>query len=357
MLPPFPCHHIFMKALVMTNPGEFAVEDRPIPIPQNDEVLFKVLQVGICGTDLHAFGGTQPLFTYPRVVGHELTVQVAEIPASAKSAAAESGVKEGDIVSILPYLRCGTCIACRNGKTNCCTSLKCLGVHTDGGLREYISLPAFHAVPAGKLKPEDIAAVECFAIGFHGIQRGNPRPGEAALVVGAGPIGIGVIHALKERGAKVIAMDINDKRLAYAKDIAGADYTLNSLNTEPDKALSDITGGELCPLVVDATGNAQQMMKVFNYACAGGTIVYVGLVRADITFHDPLFHVKELTLMGSRNATKEDFANVIAAMESGRVKTTGFVTHTARLDEVAAQFPLWIKPETGCMKAVVSVST
>jgi len=343
-----------MKALVMTKPGEFVFEDRPKPVPKNDEILFKVLQVGVCGTDLHAFQGTQPLFSYPRVVGHELAVQVAEIPAAAKSAAGD--FKEGDIVSILPYLRCGTCIACRNGKTNCCTSLKVLGVHVDGGMQEYISLPAFYAVAAGKVKPQEIALVECFSIGFHGVRRGNPRQGEVALVVGAGPIGIGAIHGLKERGAKVIAMDINDKRLTYAKDITRADYTINSSNINPEEAVADICGGELAPLVIDATGHAGQMMKAFNYAGAGGTVVYLGLVRADITFHDPLFHVKELTLMGSRNATKEDFANVIAGMESGRVNTEGFVTHKASLDEAPSQFPLWIKPESGCIKAVVSVS-
>ena len=337
----------------MTKPGEFAIEDRPRPVPKNDEVLFKVLRVGVCGTDLHAFEGTQPFFTYPRVVGHELAVQVAQIPASAKSAAV--GFKEGDIVSILPYLRCGSCVACRNGKTNCCTSLQCLGVPVDGGMQEYISLPAFYVVPAGKVKPEDIALVECFSIGFHGVRRGNPRKGEIALVVGAGPIGIGVIHGLKERGAKVIVLDINDKRLAYARDIAKADYVINSLNTDPEKAVADITGGEFAPLVMDATGNANQMMKAFNYAGHGASIVYVGLVRADIAFQDPVFHAKEITLMGSRNATKEDFANVIAGIESGRVNTSGFVTHKASLEETPAQFPLWIKPESGCIKAVVSI--
>ena len=152
-----------MKALVMTKPGEFAFEDRPKPVPRDDEFLFKILNVGVCGSDIHAYGGTMPLITYPRIVGHELAVQIAEIPGSAKSAAGD--LKEGDIVSILPYLRCGNCIACRNGKTNCCTSLKTLGVHTDGGLQEYISLPAFYAVSAGKLDPKDIALVECFAIG------------------------------------------------------------------------------------------------------------------------------------------------------------------------------------------------
>jgi len=342
-----------MKALVMTRPGQFAFEDRPMPVPTNDEVLCKVLQVGVCGTDLHAFGGTQPLFSYPRVVGHELAVQVAEIPAAAKSAAL--AYKEGDIVSLLPYLNCGKCIACRNGKTNCCTSLKVLGVHIDGGMQEYLSIPAFYVVPAGKVKPRDIALVECFSIGFHGVRRADPREEEAALVVGAGPIGIGVIHGLKERGAKVIVMDINEKRLAYARDIAGADHVINSLNVDPVKAVADITGGEFPPLVMDATGNAGQMMKAFQFVASGGTVVFVGLVQADITFQDPMLHTKEITLKASRNATKEDFVNVIAGIESGRVNTSGFVTHTASLEETPAQFPSWIKPETGCIKAVVTL--
>ena len=343
-----------MKALVMNKPGEFVFEDRPKPVPKDDEILIKVLKVGICGTDLHAFGGTQPLFSYPRIVGHELTVQVAEIPAAAKSAA--GNIKEGDIVSLLPYIRCGNCVACRNGKTNCCVTLKVLGVHIDGGMQEYLSLPAFYAIPAGKVKPQDITLVECFAIGFHGVRRANPKAGEAALVVGAGPIGIGVIHGLKERGVKVIALDINDKRLEYARDIAKADYIINSLNTDAEKAVGDITGGESTPLVIDATGNADQMMKAFQYAGAGGTIVYVSLVRADITFHDPLFHAKELTLMASRNATKEDFSNVITAIESGRVNTSGFVTNMLNLEDVPAQFASLTKPETGCIKAVVNIS-
>ena len=340
-----------MKALVMTGPGAFAFEERPRPVPHNGEILFKVLQAGICGTDLHAFEGTQPLFSYPRVVGHELAVQAAELPAGNAAA----GIREGDIVSLLPYLYCGKCIACRNGKPNCCTSLKVLGVHIDGGLQEYLSVPALYAIPAGRLKPADIALVECFSIGFHGVRRANPRAGEAALVVGAGPIGIGVIHGLKERGAKVIVMDINDRRLAYARDVAGADFTINSTRADPEKAVGDITGGELPPLVMDATGNAAQMMKAFSYVSAGGTVVYVGLVRSDISFQDPVLHTKEITLMASRNAAREDFLNVIAGIESGRILTSGFVTHNAGLDETPAQFPLWIKPETGCIKAVVSV--
>jgi 2-desacetyl-2-hydroxyethyl bacteriochlorophyllide A dehydrogenase len=223
-------------------------------------------------------------------------------------------------------------------------------------MQEYFTLPAFYAISAGKVKPRDIALVECFSIGFHGVRRGNPLAGEAALVIGAGPIGIGTIHGLKERGAKVIVLDINDKRLAYAKDIAKADYIINSKNLDPEKAVADITGGEMPPLVLDATGNAAQMMKAFNFVSHGGTIVFVGLVRADISFQDPVLHAKEITLMASRNATKEDFSSVITGIESGRVNTAGFVTHTATMEETVSRFKDWLKPESGCIKAVVEIS-
>ncbi len=342
-----------MKALVMKKPGELVIEDRPKPTAKEGEVLLKVLRVGVCGTDLHAFGGNQPFFSYPRVVGHELAVRVEEIPASSRAAA--KGITEGDQVSVLPYLSCGRCIACRNGKTNCCVDLKVLGVHVDGGMQEYLTVPASYLVPAGKVPADKISLVECFSIGFHGVRRADPKAGEPVLVVGAGPIGVGVIHGLKERGAKVIALDINEKRLEYAKTVCKADHVVNAKNVDPVKAVADLTGGENPSVVMDATGNAGQMMKAFDFTSQGGRIVYVGLVTADITFHDPLFHRKELTLLASRNATLEDFRNVIAGIESGRVDTKGFITHAASLENAAAEFPKWIKPETGVIKAVVEV--
>jgi 2-desacetyl-2-hydroxyethyl bacteriochlorophyllide A dehydrogenase len=342
-----------MKALVLKKPGELVIEERPAPVPQNDEVLLKVLQVGVCGTDLHAFQGNQLYFTYPRVMGHELAVQVAGIPASAKPAA--KNFKEGDILTVIPYLRCDACVACRAGKTNCCVKLQCLGVPVDGGMQEYITIPAWHVIPAGKVSPQDLSIVECFSIGFHGVRRANPKRGEPALVVGAGPIGIGAIHGLKERGAQVIVLDINEKRLAYVKDVAKADHIINSAQTDPVQAVADLTGGEYVPVVMDATGNAQQMRNALNYACSGGSVTYVGLIKTDLAFPDGIFHGKELTLNASRNATKEDFENVIAGMESGRVSTKGFVTHTATMEEAVTQFASWIKPETGCIKAVIKI--
>ncbi|MCX7786067.1 MAG: zinc-binding alcohol dehydrogenase family protein [Spirochaetes bacterium] len=342
-----------MKALVLRQPNEMVLEEVPKPVPQKNEVLVKVLRVGVCGTDLHAYGGNQPFFSYPRIVGHELAVQVVEIPKDVRQQA--SHVKEGDIVAVLPYLHCGKCIACRRGKTNCCIELQCLGVHTDGGMREYFAIHPKYLVPAGKVSVEDIALVECFSIGFHGVRRSEVKPEETVLVVGAGPIGIGGIHGLKEQGARVIVLDINEKRLEYAKRVARADVTILAGKDSVEQRILEVTGGENPTLVMDATGNAKQMMESFNFVSQGGRLVFVGLVTADITFSDPLFHRKEITLYASRNATFEDFRNVISAMENRRISTEGFITHTASLEEAADQFPLWRNPKTGVIKAVVKV--
>jgi threonine dehydrogenase-like Zn-dependent dehydrogenase len=344
-----------MKALVLKKPNELVLEEMKKPIPGEGEVLVRVLRVGVCGTDLHAYGGNQPFFSYPRIMGHELAVQVVEIPKSAREDASQVHVQEGDIVAVLPYLNCGRCIACRNGKPNCCAELQCLGVHTDGGMREYFSIHPRYLVPAGKVSPQDIALVECFSIGFHGVRRSEVKRGELVLVVGAGPIGIGVIHGLKERGARVMVLDINEKRLEYAQRVAKADEIINAGRESAEERVLELTNGENPTLVMDATGNAKQMMQAFNFASQGGRIVFVGLVTADITFHDPLFHRKEITLYASRNATLEDFRNVISGIESGRVNTEGFITHIACMEEAVTEFPRWRNPETGVIKAVIQV--
>jgi threonine dehydrogenase-like Zn-dependent dehydrogenase len=343
-----------MKALVLKKPGELMIEERAKPVPKSDEVLLKVLAVGVCGTDLHSFKGKSPLFKYPGVMGHELALQIAEIPPSAQEAA--KGLHEGDFVTALPYLHCGTCISCRRGRINCCVELQCLGVHTDGGMQEYMTLPVKYLVPAGRVPSQDLSIVECFSIGFHGVRLGGPDRKDSALVVGAGPIGIGVIHGLKERGVSVIALDINEKRLGYAKDTAQADYVINATRADPEQALRDITGGEMPSFVFEATGNGAQMIKSINLASYGGVVVFIGYGSMDITYSDINFHKKELALLASRNATKEDFAAVIAGMESGRVNTAGFVTHTASLEEAVHQFASWTKPETGCVKAVINMA-
>jgi len=329
--------------------GRFQLlEDLPEPDFAEGQAIVAIKRIGVCGTDLHAFKGNQPFFTYPRVLGHELSGVIERIGDN------EEGLKAGDQVSVIPYMHCGECIACRNGKTNCCTSMKVLGVHIDGGMRERIAVPVSHLVPTNGMTLDQAAVLEPLSIGAHAVGRSGVRAGETALVIGGGPIGLGVMAFAKHAGARVIAMDVHDERLAFCRTWARADETVNAREDAAAK-LAELTGGDLPTIVFDATGNAKSMTDAFGYVAHGGTLVYVGLVKTDITFHDPAFHSKELTLMGSRNATKEDFALVGKAMRDGEIDVESFVTHRAPFRGMIEAFDEWLKPETKVIKALVDL--
>ncbi|MDD9272253.1 zinc-binding alcohol dehydrogenase family protein [Paenibacillus sp. GCM10023248] len=335
-----------MKAIVCEQIEQFRMVELESPELRAGEAIVRIQRIGICGTDLHAYKGNQPFFSYPRVLGHELSGYIESIGDGV------TGLAVGDQVSVVPYLHCGSCIACREGKTNCCTDMKVLGVHVDGGMRELIAVPASHLIKTDGLTLEQAAMLEPLAIGAHAVRRSELRAGQTALVIGGGPIGLGVMVLAKQRGATVIAMDINEERLAYCRNWAGADYTVNALEQPKDRLL-ELTNGELPVVVFDATGNARSMTDSFGLVAHGGKLVYVGLVKADISFHDPEFHKRELTLMASRNATLEDFAAVRAAMQAGVIDVERYITHRASFDEMIGQFETWLKPESKVIKAVV----
>ncbi|MDR6885380.1 zinc-binding alcohol dehydrogenase family protein [Bacillus sp. 3255] len=335
-----------MKAIVCEQIEQFRMVELEAPELRAGEAIVRIQRIGICGTDLHAYKGNQPFFSYPRVLGHELSGYIESIGDGV------TGLAVGDQVSVVPYLHCGSCIACREGKTNCCTDMKVLGVHVDGGMRELIAVPASHLIKTDGLTLEQAAMLEPLAIGAHAVRRSELRAGQTALVIGGGPIGLGVMVLAKQRGATVIAMDINEERLAYCRNWAGADYTVNALEQPKDRLL-ELTNGELPVVVFDATGNARSMTDSFGLVAHGGKLVYVGLVKADISFHDPEFHKRELTLMASRNATLEDFAAVRAAMQAGVIDVERYITHRASFDEMIGQFETWLKPESKVIKAVV----
>lgn len=336
-----------MKCIVCQKPNEFKMTEAEPPVMEQGEALVRIRRIGICGTDLHAYKGNQPYFTYPRVLGHELSGTVLE--------SSSGEFQAGNQVSIIPYLECGSCIACRNGKTNCCTNMRVLGVHTDGGMREIISVPVDHLIKTDGLSLDQAALLEPLSIGAHAVRRSGLQKGELALVIGAGPIGLGVMVLAKQRGANVIAMDMNENRLQFCKEWAQADYTVNVRNN-PMEALAEISSGELPTVVFDATGNAKSMMDSFNYVSHGGRLVFVGLVKADIAFNDPDFHKKELTLMSSRNATREDFDIVIQAVRnSGEIDIDRYITHRASFGQMIEEFESWLNPANGVIKAIVEV--
>ncbi|WP_239616739.1 zinc-binding alcohol dehydrogenase family protein [Cohnella mopanensis] len=337
-----------MRGIVCEEIDRFNLVELPEPTIVEGEAIVRIRRVGICGTDLHAFKGNQPFFTYPRVLGHELAGIIERIGDN------EAGLAVGDQVSVIPYMHCGQCVACRNGKTNCCTSMKVLGVHIDGGMRERISVPVTHLIQTNGLTLDQTAVLEPLSIGAHAVRRSGLLKGETALVIGGGPIGLGVMAFAKYAGARVIAMDINDERLAFSRSWANVDDTVNALHN-PQEKLAELTGGDFPTVVFDATGNARSMTDAFGWVAHGGRLVYVGLVKADIAFHDPEFHKRELTLMGSRNATKEDFANVYAAMKSGGIDVDSYITHRSSFEDMIGQFDTWLKPESKVIKAMVEL--
>jgi 2-desacetyl-2-hydroxyethyl bacteriochlorophyllide A dehydrogenase len=336
-----------MRTLVCDRPGDIAIAERPRPSPGPGEVLVRILRAGVCGTDLHIFQGAHPFLEYPRVIGHELSGVVAEIgPACA--------IGIGQQVYVIPYIACGACVACRRGKTNCCQRIGVLGVHIDGGMADYICVPESNVAAADGVTLDQAAMVEFLAIGAHAVRRANPLSRDRFLVVGAGPIGIGCMLFARLQGGSVTALDVRQDRLDFCRDRLGVDHAI-AAGPNADEALSAVTEGDFFDVVVDATGNARSMMAGLNYVAHGGSYVLVSVVRDTISFADPEFHKRETSLLGSRNATPEDFSRVFGAMREGLVPTEALVTHRVSLDEAPDSFPIWIKPETGVIKAIIEI--
>ncbi len=337
-----------MNVLYCQKPNVFEMKEESLPTPKKGEALLKIKRIGICGTDIHAFYGNQPFFSYPRILGHELSGEIVEINGE------HQGLKHGDFVTVVPYLQCGQCIACRNHKPNCCTKIEVLGVHTDGGMREYMTVPVSHLINTNNISLDEAAMVEPLSIGAHAVRRSNVGKGQTALVIGAGPIGLAVMRFAKLTGADVIAMDIHDERLQFCKEWAKIDHIVNA-NNNPVEQISELTNGDFPTVVFDATGNQASMNHAIQYVSHGGTLVYVGLVKGDISFFNPEFHKRELSLLGSRNATVADFKYVIEAIEKGEVDVQAIISKRANLVELVVHFSEITNPKNNVIKAMVEM--
>lgn len=336
-----------MKTIRLEEPGRFLLTETAEPgRPEPSEALVQIRRIGICGTDLHAFRGRQPFFTYPRILGHELGVVVESVGPNSR------GIAIGDRCSVEPYLNCGRCIACRRGKTNCCTTLQVLGVHTDGGMRERLIVPIEKLHKSTQLSLDQLALVETLGIGAHAVDRAQLEPGETVLVVGAGPIGLSVIQFAKIADARIIVLDVNDARLEFCRRQLGVEHIVDA-NRGALESVNALTSGDLPTVVFDATGNPQSMMTSFDFVANGGKLVFVGLFQGDVTFHDPSFHRREMTLLSSRNSTSRDFTRIIRLIEEGTVDTTPWITHRSPFDAMIAQFPTWLEPSSRVIKSIV----
>lgn len=337
-----------METLVCTSPGNLEYKTGDKPVLKEGHAILKIKRIGICGTDLHAFEGTQPYFKYPRILGHELAAELIEFDNA-------PGFTKGEAVTFIPYFNCGVCIACRNGKPNCCVDLKVCGVHVDGGMVEYLSVPSISLVHGEGLSYDELALIEPLAIGAHGVMRAGITKGEFVLIIGAGPIGLGTIEFARIAGAEVIVLDVNEARLDFCRQYLNVKHTINAKSTDVLEQLKMITNSDMPTVVIDATGNQKAINNAFQYMAHGARFVLIGLQKNEISFSHPEFHKREATLMSSRNATRHDFEHVIICMKNGLIKPKTYITHQFNFDELKNNFADLLKPETGVIKAMVSI--
>ncbi|HWA33290.1 MAG TPA: zinc-binding alcohol dehydrogenase family protein [Cyclobacteriaceae bacterium] len=348
-----------MKTLICKSPGHFEYTTNATPQEKPGHAILKVRKIGICGTDIHAFEGTQPYFSYPRILGHELAAEIVEVSDEQQQRIVTQNegaqMKQGDLVTIIPYFNCGQCNACMSGKPNCCVALQVFGVHIDGGMQEHISVPSYSLVPSHGLDEDALALVEPLSVGAHAVGRAGVRANEYVLVIGAGPIGLGTMEFARIAGGHVIALDINQARLDFCRDRLHIAHTINARSENVMDRLKEITNGTMPTVVMDATGSLPAINTGFSYMAHGGRYVLVGLQKEMVSFSHPEFHKREATLMSSRNATRADFEFVRSCLIRKLIDPRTYITHRVSFDNLAGEFPSFLNPANGVIKAMVAM--
>ena len=338
-----------MIAIQLHSPRELKRIDVVDPgNPRSGEIRVNVRRIGVCGTDWHSFAGNQPFFEYPRILGHELGVEIAAIGPDT-----ETDLRVGDHCSVEPYLNDLQSPASRQGKTNCCESLRVLGVHMDGGMCPHLVLPAHKLHRSESLELDALALVETLCIGAHGCERARLNREDSVLVIGAGPIGLSAYQFAKLEADNITLADVSEARLQFCQKQLGIDQALLIQPGEVEAQLDERFSGRPT-VIMDATGHPGSMEQVFKLSGHGGRIVFLGIVQGNLSFSDPEFHRKELTLLASRNAPASTFHNVIAQLESGRVDARPWITHRLGLEEVPEQLPS-LEGSEGLLKAMVEI--
>lgn len=322
-----------MKALYIVEPGKVAVREIERPAPARGQVLLRVRMVGFCGSDLNAFRGKNPMQSYPVILGHEIAATVEQV-----TDGVGDNLPPGMNVTLSPYTSCGKCPACRNSRPNACRDNQTLGVGRDGGITEYITAPHEKIYPAGDLPPKALALVEPLAVGCHTITRGRVTDKDTVAVLGCGAIGLGAVAGAAWRGARVIAVDIDDRKLQIAR-LAGASETINSAERPLHDELTRLTG-DGPQVVVEAIGLPATFRAAVEQVAFTGRVVYVGYAKEPVEYDTKLFVKKELDIMGSRNALDE-FPTVIDMLKSGKFPVDEVVTRTVPIARAAAALAQW----------------
>ena len=336
-----------MQAAVLERPGSILLVERDEPAdPGPGEVLVAVRRVGICGTDHHAYQGMQNFVAYPRVLGHELAAEILTVGAGVTQ------IHPGDLCAVLPYISCGACWPCRRGRTNSCERINVLGVTQDGGLRERMVVPATQLFTDPRLTLDQLVLVETLAVGWHAVARARPEPHDSVLVLGAGPIGLAVALAARSRVERLLIGDVSPERVAFA---AACGLETLHVDTELETQLLDRNRGALPSVVFDATGSRTSMQAAFGLTGSCGTLVFVGHTTGSLIFENPPFHARELDVRASRNATIDDWKEVITAATTGTLNALRWINHRTTLAGIVAQLPTLATDPGVVVKTIVEI--
>lgn len=335
-----------MRALVIDRPGEARIIDVNPPAPIEGEAAMRVRRIGFCGTDLSTYVGKNPLVTYPRIPGHEIAATLEEVPEN------DLGLKAGMDVTMSPYTNCGRCSSCRNGRFNACRYNQTLGVQRDGAMRERFSMPIGKLYTAN-LPIEELCLVEPLTVGFHAVSRGRVTDADIVAIYGCGGVGLGAVCAAAFRGARVIAIDIDDKKLEIARR-SGARHLLNSTREDIHARLQELTDGHGPDVIIEAIGRPDTFRAAVEEVAFTGRVVYIGYAKNHVSYETRLFVQKELDIRGTRNALPEDFQEVIRMFEKKRFPTADAISAVVPLEEAPAILKAWSENPAKFTKIMIS---
>ena len=338
-----------MKAIRIAEPWKADCVNVEKPVPKEGEALIRIVTAGICGSDIGAYRGTNGLVTYPRIIGHELAGIVEAIPENNKR-----GIKPGDRVVVDPYIYCGKCYPCRIGRTNCCTDLKVLGVHVDGGMAEYFTHPADLLVPVPDgMSWEDAAMAEPLTISLHGVHRGQFTSGQYCVIIGAGPIGLVAGLVAQAYGGHAVLLDLVQERLDFAESI-GIEHVINPSREDPEAAVIKITGGDKAQLVMECSGANAAIRSTLDYVSNAGCITLTGWPKKETSIPTDLITKKEIDIRGARTSAGE-FEEALELIRTRQVDMRKILTKVISLDEVPETIADIEKNPGNYMKVVVRV--
>lgn len=340
-----------MKAIQISAAGLIGVTELEKPTAGAGEVLLRISHVGFCGSDLNTFLGRNPMVRMPVVPGHEVGAVVEELGPGVPDV-----ISVGMSVTVNPYTNCGHCPSCRRGRFNACQYNETLGVQRWGAMCEYLVLPWEKVISAAGLTPKHAALIEPMSVGFHAVDRGQVTDNDLVMVIGCGMIGVGAIVRASLRGATVIALDLDDEKLALARRL-GARHTINSKTENVHARLAELTDGRGPDVVIEAVGSPATYIMAVEEVAFTGRVVCIGYAKTETAFQTKLFVQKELDIRGSRNATPEDFRAVIRYLLKGQCPMDELISQVVKPEEAEQAMTQWAAQPGKVFRIIVDFSS